>query len=326
MNNITFVTAYYNIRDKEHNIYRNNNDNYFCGMNTYLNALKKLLVLDIKLIIFTEPSLLNVITDLKNEYIKIRKHNNLNFINSIEIITIDYEQLELYIYYPKIIENDKRYHVNNNGKEKFTPLYYLIVNQKCLFVEIAINLDIYKTDNFAWIDIRALNLSPITDDSFYDIPNHLDVNGKVRLTMMYYVGDSCINDKYNYYLYNRGGVAATFFVGNKYYLNKFIQLFKKELIYTIESGMAVSDEQIYSMCILLEPEIFNVYCGDYQESLINFDGIHKNQHLAIRSYNTACNENNTHYKNHVGKLLMYSHNKGFIHLNNDIINLLKEYH
>ena len=53
MNNITFVTAYYNLREKENNPYRFK-DEGFCTHDWYLNSFKKLLVKDVNLIIFTE--------------------------------------------------------------------------------------------------------------------------------------------------------------------------------------------------------------------------------------------------------------------------------
>jgi hypothetical protein len=275
--NITFVSAFYNIRDKEANIYRNEGDDHFCNVRTYIEASRKLFRLKSQLILFVEPNLAPAFKRIMAE------ENNTSTI----IYEKDYDELYLMPHLNTIIENDKKYHVSNSAKEKFTPLYYLIISEKLFFVEESIRKNPFNTENFAWIDIRGLNLSPTSDEKMMSLERYLNPLGKVKICCMCYTTKQEISNKLEYYKFNRGKTAGTFFVGNKYFMTKFIDKFRQELFYTLANGLALTEEQIYGMVIGENENIFDLHYGDYQDSINNIDRLNTERSvmLCVRSFN-----------------------------------------
>ena len=306
MNNITFVTAYYNLREKENNPYRFK-DEGFCTHDWYLNSFKKLLVKDVNLIIFTE--------NRYKDYVLEQRQDKLD---KTLIICKEIEELRLWDKYQKFIDNDKRYHISNYCTKKFTPLFYLIVNSKVDFVEESINLNHFNTDYFSWIDVRGLDASPVTDDFFYDIHKYKSLD-KLRITVMSYTPNFWINQKHNYYSHFRGNIAGGFFIGHKDVLLQFIKYVHQELDWVLENGFAVTEEMIFGMVFAQHRDIFDPYYGDYGSVIKNLDGIHEYLYLALSSLEVAYNENNHTYVNHITRTIRDSHNKGFITLENHMI-------
>lgn len=258
MDQIMFVTAYYNIRDREQNIFRNDGDNHFCNPNTYLKALQKLLSRPIQIIIFTEPSLEQ----------QVRKR--IMYPQKQLVVVKNYEELELWPLYPKIKEMDQLYHVPNNAVEKFTPLYYLIIHQKLFFTNQAITKNYFpQATHCAWIDIRGLELSQISDDQFNSLPKFLKPN-KININMMMYTQSQEIQNLKEYYKFTRGKIAATFFSGPFHEMTVFFEKFKQELM---QSPLAVTEEAVYGVVCKKYAHLFHFHYGDYQDSILNMDGV-----------------------------------------------------
>jgi len=306
MDEITFVTAYYNLRQKENNPYRFK-DEGFCTHDWYLNSFKKLLCKDINLVIFIEPQY--------RDYVYEQRKDKLN---KTLIICKEYEELRLWNKYQKFIENDKAMHVSNYCVKKFTPLFYLIVNSKVDFVNEAININHFKTKYFAWIDVRCLDASPVSDEFFYDIYKYKSLD-KLRITVMNYTPSSWINSKREYYSVFRGNIAGGFFIGHTDILKRFIEYVHTELDWVLENGFSVTEEMIYGMVFAQHKDIFAPYYGDYASVLRNFDGIHNHLNLVLDSLSNAYNENNYYYIDHICDILKESHEKGFITLDSSTI-------
>lgn len=282
MDHITFVSAYYNIREKEQNPYRNDRDHHFCCTSTYMKALQLLIDHPIQLVIFTDDPTL-------------RDHvqSNSKFPNQHKVIVVPYESLALWPHLGHIILNDHVYHVPNNAVEKFTPLYYLIIHQKLFFIKDVIqNYHFFpKSTHYAWIDVRARALSPITDEFLMGIHKYLQPS-KINIPMMMSTTLEEIKDRVEYYKYTRGKIAATFFVGPKAEMLTFHQLFVEELQ---RSYMAVTEEAIYGVISRTHPSLFYFHYGDYQDTLSNVDGVlhtERSQHLALRAFLNAYSEKN----------------------------------
>lgn len=298
---ITFVSAYYNIRDKEQNPHRNDRDNHFCGTSTYMKGLQQLIDHPIQLMIFTDDPTL-------------RDHvqSQSKFPNQHKVIILPYESLELWPHLGHITLNDHVYHVPNNAIEKFTPLYYLIIHQKLFFIkEVINNYNFFpKSTHYAWIDVRARALSPVTDEFFMEIHKYIQPN-KINIPMMTSTTLEEIKDRVEYYKYSRGKIAATFFVGPKAEMLTFHNLFVEELQ---RSYMAVTEEAIYGVICRTNQSLFHFHYGDYQDTVSNVDGVlhtERSQHLALRAFMTAYSEQNHELIVSIGRQLTKCEN--FLH-------------
>lgn len=304
MEKITFVTAFYKLRKRE------NNFDPFCVANDrYFKAAEKIFDKDIHLIIFIEPD-----NEIKEHILK----NRIGKEHKTLIIERTYEELKLWPKLNRFIETDKNYHIPNLDIRKFTPLYYLIINSKVEFVNEAIDINPFNTTRFSWIDFRSFELSPITDENFNKIGD-LVANDRIHINMMCYTSKNEIQNKYEYYRFFRGKVAATFWIGGKNELKCFIEKCRQELEWCLNNGFAVTEEMIYGYVLGSNPELFYPYIGDYCESLINFEGIHKNIWLAFRSLDMAINDANWEYVKFISEIIINSHNMNFTPIDNNAL-------
>ena len=163
--------------------------------------------------------------------------------------------------------------------------------------------------------MRGLDASPVTDDFFYNIhkytsPDHL------RINVMAYTPNYWINQKNDYYSIFKGNIAGGFWIGCKEVLLQFINYVHQELDWVLENGFAVTEEMVFGMVFAQHKDIFDPYYGDYNSVIRNLDGIHEHLYLALNSLNTAYDENNHTYVNHITKTIRDSHNRAFITLEN----------
>jgi tetratricopeptide (TPR) repeat protein len=292
MDEVTYVTAFFKLREKENN----KNTDGFCSVERYLDSSKQLLEKDMNLIIFIEP-------DLKEHVMKYRK----NLIHKTLIITKNFEELRLWSRLNDFIRADQRYHISNLDTKKFTPLYHLIINSKVDFVEEAITLNPFNTPRFAWIDFRAFDLSPVTDEFFRRMPEIIEDN-RIRINMMALCVKEEIINRSEYYKIMRGKIAGTFWIGGRNELLQFIKKCQKELEWCLNNGWSVTEEMIFGVIFAENRELFNPYCGDYTDSLSNFDVSRKNLWLSAASFKYALNYNSIENIIHLGKYLIDSHN------------------
>jgi hypothetical protein len=304
MEKITFVTAFYKLRIKENDQY-----NICASVDRYLKAAERFYNKDINLVVFIEPD-----EELRNH---VKKHREGKEHKTL-VIERPYEELKLWPKLNRFIETDKNYHIPNLDFKKFTPLYYLIINNKVEFVNEAIDINPFNTPRFSWIDFRSFELSPITDENFNKIGD-LVANDRIHINMMCYTSKNEIKNKYEYYRFFRGNVAATFWIGGKNELKYFIEKCRHELEWCLNNGFAVTEEMIYGYVLGTNPELFYPYIGDYGESLINFEGIHKNIWLAFRSLDKAINDCNWEYVKFISEIIIKSHNMNFTPIDNNAL-------
>jgi len=302
MEKITFVTAFYKLRQRE-----NNYDPYCVATDRYLKAAERIYNKDINLVVFIEPD-----DELRNH---LKKHREGKEHKTL-IIERPYEELRLWPKFNRFVEMDRNYHIPNCDNRKFTPLYYLIINSKVDFVNDAIDINPFNTPRFSWIDFRSFELSPITDESFNQIGD-LVSNDRIHINMMCYTTKGEVANRYDFYRFMRGKIAATFWIGGKNELKTFINRCNEELEWCFNNGFALTEEMIYGYVLGTNPELFHPFIGDYCESLINFDGIHRNEWLAFRSLNMALEDKNYEYVKMICEIILKSFYNNYMNLDNN---------
>jgi hypothetical protein len=65
-------------------------------------------------------------------------------------------------------------------------------------------------------------------------------------------------------------MCSGFFTGNAEFMKAFCDGIEAKFLYALEAGYGHADEQLFSMVYFDQPEIFDVYYGDYREMVTNY--------------------------------------------------------
>lgn len=267
----TIVTAWYNVREKEnHKLKDTTKNGYFVCENDYFESAKLFFEKPLNMIIFTEPKYENKILEARPKHLH----------EKTQIILKDYEELMYYDRIREYTESHKENPIHNLIEEKFSPLYKFIVNQKVNFVKEAIESDPFKSEKFAWMDLRLHCVYDMSlEETDYAMKNIC--KNRVRLMQMSYTNKSEINNRHDYYCVTRGKLAAGFFGGEKDPLLRFANACEKEFVNALDKRLTPTDEMIYSVVVANDPDLFDPYIGEYGDCLKNLVRIRDSFHLVF---------------------------------------------
>ena len=267
----TIVTAWYNVREKEnHPLKTSDKNEFFVCERDYFKSAKPFLEKPFFMVIFTEPKYIQLFLRARPKYL----HNRTRFIFK------DYEDLPYFDRFGEYLESHREHPIHNLVKEKFTPLYKFIINQKVHFVKEVIERNPFNTKKFAWMDLR---LHCVYDMSLEETNEAMEIiePNRVRLMQMSYTNTSEITNRHDYYYYTRGKLAAGFFGGEKEPLLKFINACIKEFEYALSLRLTPTDEMIYSVVVAQNIDLFDPYIGEYGDCLKNLIKIRDSFHLVF---------------------------------------------
>jgi len=253
--NTTFVTACFNC----------NKNSFF--INKYLKKSLRTLVIECPLIIYCEPEYSHIFRDIRRLF-------NLDHIT--HIISVKLEDLFFYKYKSSLIrDEDLETNYNKNA--------HIVMMNKFKFLLDSIEENKFNTSHFAWIDVNLLektfnNSVNYLDISIYDKIMHICQNPKDKFTIevinhwtpdMYYN----LSEFYSRYQWI---VAGCFFTME----NNIGKIILKKLIdKAIEislKGFGSGEESYFSFIIDENTDLFNLYVGDYQDTIHNYYKTEKN--------------------------------------------------
>lgn len=251
----TFVTACFNC----------NNNNYFTKK--YLKKSLRTLVIEVPLIIYCEEEYANIFRD-------IRKLFNLDHIT--EIITIKLDELFFYKYKSYLLRDE-------NEDTNYNKNAHIVMMNKFKFLLDSIEKNPFKTSHFGWIDINLLektfnNSVNYLDKDIYDKILNICKNPRDKFTIE--IINQWVPDMYSnlelFYSKYQWIVAGCFFTLEKN-IGKFIleKLIDKAVEVTLK-GYGSGEESFFSFIIDENTEMFNLYVGDYQDTIHNYFTIEKN--------------------------------------------------
>lgn len=126
MNNVTVVSAYYEIKSK-------------FPTTQYWEWIKNFCEIPFNVVIYTSPNLVDKFLEMRS-----------NYISQTKVIGIELEQL---CHYQFIEQYKKHYEIDWN--KDHSPELFVVWAEKLKFVLRAINDNIYNTNKFVWCDIGA---------------------------------------------------------------------------------------------------------------------------------------------------------------------------
>lgn len=267
----TIITAWYDVREKEnHPLKDKTTDDHFCSMATYFEKARPFFNKPFPMVIYTEPRFEQLIKEARPQ----------EFHPITRFIFKEYEELAYYHLFDKFQENHHKNEVINLDKTKFTPLYKFVVNQKTNFVKEVAEMNPFHTTRFAWMDLRLHCVYDMSVEDTIEAINAIQP-GKVKIMFQSYLHASEIWDRYDFYSWTRGKVAAGFFGGEAKPLIEFARLCQKEFVEAIRAEMAPSDEMIYAYVTANNNHLFEPYVGDYCDVLRNLRQTRNSGHLVI---------------------------------------------
>ena len=221
-------------------IYLENNKNR--SLEKYIHFGSKLLELNQNKIIFIDEKV----------YDKFEKYKSENTI----LIKIKFEDLYLYKYKDKI----KNVKINTQNITKDTFEYFFVICNKTEWMREAINLNIFKSSDFIWIDFAIYQI-------LNKFPNEFKLYEKVRISSIWN-----LNVKYQCDIYKditwyfAGGV----FGGNREKILEFADLMKIKCIELVEQDKHLMWEvNIWYLIWKDNKDLFLPYNSNHNQTIID---------------------------------------------------------
>ena len=236
--NATIVTGFINTKNK----YRNITD--------YISFGEKLLKIDTPKVVYMDP-------ETYNDYFKERMNEfpNTHFIM--------FELCDLYLYKHKDSITD--FNLETNNSEKDTMEYIFVQCNKTEWVRKAIDMNVFKTDQFIWLDFGIYHM--IQDEELFE-KNILKMveesYSNLRIATCKYREYVCPYDVYKRLTWN---FAGSVFGGDCKSLTIFADIVKNKILETIETKKTIMWELCFWYLVKdVVPDLYDCYiCGhDYR--------------------------------------------------------------
>jgi hypothetical protein len=227
-----------------------------------------------------QPLVIYCDQDYAEKYYQIRKALGYEEITYI----ISKKMEELYFYkYKGHIESFKK----PDSDTKFTPELYIVWFSRFKFMLEVMKMNLFNSTHFAWIDINLLskkfhNSLNYIEPDIYDHLNNIAENPRDKFTieMINSWNKNSYLDLDNYFSKYQWIVACCFYTTDietgKFIIPKIIE--KTEEL--LKLNYCQSDECVFAFIIDEYEEYFNLYIGDYQDTIHNYHTI-KTNHVYV---------------------------------------------
>jgi hypothetical protein len=239
--NITIVSAFLS----------NMNDRLDYKTEQYINNGKELLKSKIHKIIFIDEIIFDIFKEYSNDYTYL----------------IPIKKTDIYLYeYVDLLNN---FELNTTSKSKDTIDYMFMMCSKTEWIKKAINLNIFNSINFIWVDFGIKHIFNCENELFQkqiELMNNKIYN-KLRVGSIWNINDIHNIDIYkNIMWYFAGGV----FGGDINSLLIFAEKNKNMCVKIIsEKNTIMWEVNVWYLIYKENPELFDCYYCDHNSSLIN---------------------------------------------------------
>ena len=248
----TIVTMIYNIREKEVNMYD-------CELNhnieKYLdNAKKFILQLPYPLIIFTDDN--QIIEILKQE----RKDSKKTYIYNKK-----FEETYFYKDLDNLVELQKKFHIVNGVIEHETPMYIILNNNKFDCIDKTIEMNPFNSSHLIWMDFGINHVAQNTErihDWINKVPDKIK-----QLCINPFTENTPFKQHFEFIYHN---MAGGLFSGSLENMRKYSELFKNKTEDIYNDNWYQIDEAVMTMVQRENPDLFDLYYGDYIGIISNY--------------------------------------------------------
>jgi len=272
----TIVTTFYNIRKFEEPVIINKNENIKKIENYLELASKFILKLPYPLIIFVDPDdqyIIDYINKSRENYKKI------TFQRKIKL-----KDTEYYKYFDKLKSLQEEYKILNLNKIKDTPLYITLTNNKFYFLENSININPFKSSHFIWMDFginHCAKESELIHEWIINIPD------KIKQLCIIPFLEKDINYK-NFFQNIHHHLASGIFSGSKENMLKYCNIFRDKTQQIYNEGWYQLEEAVMTIIYKENPELFDLYYGDYGGIISNYVEVKHDIHIVVDKIINKC--------------------------------------
>lgn len=229
----------------------NNREDY--KIDNYLDYGKLFLKVAVNKIVFMDQETYNELKEYENEYTK--------------LIVTAREDIYLY-HYTHLLTN---LHIHTTRPDKDTIDYFYLMCNKTEWVKQAIELNLFNSDNFIWLDFGIRYIFKCDDDEFTKHIERLKETSynAIRVASVWRkFGRTYYNENpYSDVIWHFGGGV---FGGNKDKLIQFAELTKDMCIKTIiEKNTIMWEVNIWYLIYKENPNMFEFYDCEHDRSMID---------------------------------------------------------
>ena len=255
MHRLTLVTAFFDLAKRERNPKRRTRD-------FYLEHGEFLFGLNQDVLFFVDQ-------ELEESILARRRAHGL--LGRTFVVVTSLEAMPDWALVNSIRAARSRNPVVNSNPDKDTPLYIFLTWSKLSMLQKAMAVDPFGSTHFAWIDLGIAAVARIQhciQDGVFSGPSD-----KVKLLMLKSFNCDDLVDRRSYYAYIRGHLAAGYISANAKCMRQLCEIFKAEALASLEQGHGPSDEQLLPILMDQQPDLFEVYYGDYNGILENYSRV-----------------------------------------------------
>ena len=217
----------------------------------YIEFGKHFLLADVNKVIFIDETIYDSVSIYENE--------------KTRFIKINKETIYLYAYIDKIIN----YSLYGADESKDTLDYIIIMCNKTEWIKEAIELDLYKTDQFVWVDFGIRHVFNFSDDEYRSKIESFNYKlyDNVRIASIWDLNTHSSQDYYTTIMwYFAGGV----FGGSKDKLLLFAEIMRNRCLDIIENkGTLMWEVNVWYLIYKENIGLFDTYYCDHNNSIID---------------------------------------------------------
>ena len=249
----TIVTMIYNIREKENN---DSNCNLNHNMEKYFKSARNF--------ILKQPYPLVIFTD-DNKLKEIIEEERKDFLDITYIYIKPFEDTYFYKDLHRLQELQEKFHILNGEIQHETPHYIILNNNKFDCMDMATELNPFGSTHFIWMDFGINHVAENTEkinEWVLDIPDKIK-----QLCINPYTENSSPKEHFRFIYHN---MAGGLFSGSKNNLNKYSELFKQKTEKIYNEDWYQIDEAVMTMVQRENPDLFDLFYGDYKGIVSNY--------------------------------------------------------
>ena len=263
----TIVTMLYDIRSMENNQVERNRK-----LDSYIDFSKKfLLILPYPILFFIDDN-----DETYNAIYNSRKEQNL--LDKTYIYKCDFKKTYFYKDFEVLQNLQKKFCILNGELDHETPLYVILNNNKFDCIDKSIELNPFHSSHFIWMDFGINHVAEGCEFIHEWINN---VPDKIK--------QMCINpfvenvDPKEYFKYIYHNMAGGLFSGSANNMKLYSELFKKKTDEIYSQEWYQIDEAVMTMVHRENPELFDLFYGDYQGIVANYNSPFHNIELILKA-------------------------------------------
>ena len=250
----TIVTMLYDIRSMENNNIERNRK-----LDSFIDFSKKfMLTLPFPIIFFIDEN--------KETYETIYNfRKKLNLLDKTYIFINNFKNTYFYKDLSRITDLQTQFHILNGEIEHETPLYIILNNNKFDCINKTIELNPFNASHLVWMDFGINHVAENTEHIFEWIDKIPD---KIK--------QICINpyieniEPKTYFENIYHNMAGGLFSGSIENMRKYSELFKNKTEEIYKDNWYQIDEAVMTMVHRDNPELFDLFYGDYQGIVSNY--------------------------------------------------------